>query len=42
MVEETLSSGRSVAEIARGHEVDANQVFDCADNTKALNPTAQD
>ncbi|WP_233859979.1 IS66-like element accessory protein TnpA [Paraburkholderia sp. HD33-4] len=28
IVEETLSSGRSVAEIARSHEVNANQVFD--------------
>jgi transposase len=28
IVEETLSSGRSVAEIARAHEVNANQVFD--------------
>ncbi|RKT14356.1 transposase [Paraburkholderia sp. RAU2J] len=24
-----LSSGRSVAEITRAHEVNANQVFDC-------------
>ncbi|ANB74949.1 transposase [Paraburkholderia phytofirmans OLGA172] len=28
IVEETLSSGRSVAEIARSHEVNANQLFD--------------
>ncbi|CCD36274.2 putative transposition-related protein [Candidatus Paraburkholderia kirkii UZHbot1] len=28
IVEETLTSGRSVAEIARSHEVNANQVFD--------------
>ncbi|WP_167378555.1 transposase [Paraburkholderia aspalathi] len=28
IVEETLSSGRSVEEIARSHEVNANQVFD--------------
>lgn len=28
IVEETLSGGRSVAEIARSHEVNANQVFD--------------
>ncbi|MBT2790087.1 transposase [Paraburkholderia strydomiana] len=28
IVEETLSSGRSVAEIARSHAVNANQVFD--------------
>jgi transposase len=28
IVEEALSSGRSVAEIARSHEVNANQVFD--------------
>jgi len=28
IVEETLSSGRSVAEIARVHEVNANRVFD--------------
>ncbi|WP_408485630.1 transposase [Paraburkholderia sediminicola] len=28
IVEETLSSGRSVAKIARSHEVNANQVFD--------------
>jgi transposase len=28
IVEETLSSDRSVAEIARAHEVNANQVFD--------------
>ena len=27
IVEETLSSGRSVAEIARSHEVNANQLF---------------
>ena len=28
IVEETLSSGRSVAEIARSHELNANQLFD--------------
>ena len=28
IAEETLSSGRSVAEIARSHEVNANQLFD--------------
>ncbi|TDN61984.1 transposase [Paraburkholderia sp. BL10I2N1] len=28
IVEETLSSGRSVVEIARSHAVNANQVFD--------------
>ncbi|MFM0212549.1 transposase, partial [Paraburkholderia sediminicola] len=28
IVEETLSSGRSVAETARSHEVNANDVFD--------------
>ncbi|WP_181920071.1 IS66-like element accessory protein TnpA [Paraburkholderia sp. BL6669N2] len=28
IVEETLSSGRSVAEIARNHELNANQLFD--------------
>jgi transposase len=28
IVEETLSGGRSVAEIARSHELNANQLFD--------------
>ncbi|WP_036026275.1 transposase, partial [Paraburkholderia dilworthii] len=28
IIEETLSSGRSVAEIARNHELNANQLFD--------------
>jgi transposase len=28
IVEEALSSGRSVAEIARSHELNANQLFD--------------
>jgi transposase len=28
IVDETLSSGRSMAEIARSHEVSANQLFD--------------
>jgi transposase len=44
IVEETLSSGRSVAEIARVHEVNANQVFDWRRQylEGRLNPTAQD